>query len=107
MSIGFGVRVGVGVLGVVEVVVWGLPPGLGSQPTLTWDDLKAIQTECPAVRIAAHLSFPWSLGALGILTPWFLRDMAYRFVAKRRYKWFGRSEACRVPTPELRERFLA
>lgn len=60
-----------------------------------------------AVRIASHLVFPWSLGALGILVPWFVRDLVYRFIAKNRYRWFGKSEACRVPTPELRARFLA
>ena len=36
-----------------------------------------------------------------------LRDALYHFIAKYRYKWFGRSEQCMVPTPELRERFLA
>ena len=36
-----------------------------------------------------------------------LRDAVYHFIAKYRYKWFGRSEQCMVPTPELRERFLA
>ena len=35
------------------------------------------------------------------------RDTVYRFIAKYRYKWFGRSEQCMVPTPELRERFLS
>ena len=36
-----------------------------------------------------------------------LRDALYHFIAKYRYKWFGRREQCMVPTPELRERFLA
>ena len=35
-----------------------------------------------------------------------LRDAVYQLMAKYRYKWFGRSEQCMVPTPELRERFL-
>ena len=35
-----------------------------------------------------------------------LRDALYHFIAKYRYKWFGRSEQCMVPTPELRDRFL-
>jgi len=30
----------------------------------------------------------------------------YDWVARKRYRWFGRQEACRVPTPELRQRFL-
>lgn len=60
-----------------------------------------------ALRIAAHLTFPWFLGVFGLLTPWFLRDLVYKFIAKNRYKWFGKSEACRVPTPEFRARFLS
>ena len=35
-----------------------------------------------------------------------VRDAFYHFIAKYRYKWFGRSEKCMIPTPELRERFL-
>ena len=35
-----------------------------------------------------------------------LRDAIYHFMAKYRYKCFGRSEQCMIPTPELRERFL-
>ena len=35
------------------------------------------------------------------------RDKLYHYIAKYRYKWFGRSEQCMVPTPELRERFLS
>jgi predicted DCC family thiol-disulfide oxidoreductase YuxK len=35
-----------------------------------------------------------------------LRDAMYRIVARNRYRWFGRSETCMVPTPELRARFI-
>jgi predicted DCC family thiol-disulfide oxidoreductase YuxK len=40
------------------------------------------------------------------VVPRSLRDWVYRFIAKNRYKWFGRREQCMVPTPELQERFL-
>ena len=36
-----------------------------------------------------------------------LRDAIYHFIAKYRYKWFGRMEQCMIPSPELRERFLS
>jgi predicted DCC family thiol-disulfide oxidoreductase YuxK len=36
-----------------------------------------------------------------------LRDALYRWFAARRYRWFGKSDTCRIPTPELRARFLA
>jgi len=59
-----------------------------------------------ALRIARGLGGPWK--ALGIfrLTPRPLRDGLYRLIARNRYRWFGRMEACWLPTPELRERFL-
>ena len=40
------------------------------------------------------------------VVPRSLRDMVYRFIAKNRYKWFGRREQCMVPTAELSRRFL-
>jgi predicted DCC family thiol-disulfide oxidoreductase YuxK len=35
-----------------------------------------------------------------------LRDWIYAFVARRRYRWFGKRERCMVPTPALQSRFL-
>jgi predicted DCC family thiol-disulfide oxidoreductase YuxK len=60
-----------------------------------------------ALRIARRLRGPWRLvGALAAV-PRPLREAAYRLVARNRFRWFGRRESCRVPTPELRARFLA
>jgi predicted DCC family thiol-disulfide oxidoreductase YuxK len=59
-----------------------------------------------ALRIAAHLEAPWRFLVALLLVPTFLRDCAYEVLARNRYRWFGRSESCRVPTPELRQRFL-
>ncbi|WP_240665762.1 thiol-disulfide oxidoreductase DCC family protein [Lutibacter sp. HS1-25] len=41
-----------------------------------------------------------------IIVPKFLRDFVYNFIAKHRYKWFGKSNTCAIPTPELIDRFL-
>ncbi len=60
-----------------------------------------------ALRIASRLSGLWPLLAVFRIVPRFLRDAVYQWVARNRYRWFGRKEACMVPTPELRERFLA
>jgi predicted DCC family thiol-disulfide oxidoreductase YuxK len=60
-----------------------------------------------ALRIARKLRAPWPLLHLLILVPRVLRDAAYRYFAAHRYEWFGRSEVCRVPTPEMRGRFLS
>ncbi len=59
-----------------------------------------------ALRIARRLSFPWSLLSVFLAVPSFLRNLAYDVVARNRYRWFGRTDTCRVPTPEQRARFL-
>ena len=40
------------------------------------------------------------------VVPTALRDWIYEYIAKNRYKWYGKQEACMLPTPELKERFL-
>jgi predicted DCC family thiol-disulfide oxidoreductase YuxK len=47
------------------------------------------------------------LSAIMLAVPQGIRDAAYRFVARHRYKLFGRSEQCFVPTPEQRARFIS
>jgi predicted DCC family thiol-disulfide oxidoreductase YuxK len=59
-----------------------------------------------ALRALSHLRFPWPLLFAAVVVPRPLRDALYDFVAARRYRWFGRSEACRLPSPEERSRFL-
>ena len=59
-----------------------------------------------ALRIARHLRWPWRWLRVFVIVPRPIRDAVYRWVARHRYQWFGKTEACRVPTPELRARFL-
>jgi predicted DCC family thiol-disulfide oxidoreductase YuxK len=58
------------------------------------------------LRIARLLGKGWRLAEAGWLLPRPWRDALYRFVARHRYRWFGRQEACWLPTPALRARFL-
>ena len=60
-----------------------------------------------ALRIARRLRWPWPLLYAAIAIPAPVRDLVYDWVARNRYRWFGREEACRLPTPALRARFLA
>ena len=60
-----------------------------------------------AVRIARRLDGPVRLLAAVAVVPRPLREAAYRYFATHRYAWFGRTDSCRVPTPEIRERFLS
>jgi predicted DCC family thiol-disulfide oxidoreductase YuxK len=64
-------------------------------------------TESSAIlKIASILGFPYSLAMIAYVIPAFLRNMMYRFIAKNRYKWFGKKEACMLPDPALKSRFL-
>lgn len=59
-----------------------------------------------ALRVARGIGLPWSLAYVFILVPRPVRDAVYDWVARHRYRWFGRRDTCRVPTPEERARFL-
>ncbi len=60
-----------------------------------------------ALRIAKELSGAWKLLYGFIIVPRFIRNAAYDFVARNRYKWFGKQEACMIPTPDLKAKFIA
>ncbi|GAA4898274.1 hypothetical protein GCM10023311_23910 [Flaviramulus aquimarinus] len=59
-----------------------------------------------ALKIASKLGFPTNILAVFLIVPNFIRNWVYDFIAKNRYKWYGKKEACMIPTPELRNRFL-
>jgi predicted DCC family thiol-disulfide oxidoreductase YuxK len=59
-----------------------------------------------ALRIARRLAFPCPLLYALIVVPRPLRDVVYNLIARNRYRWFGKRDACMVPTRELRARFL-
>jgi predicted DCC family thiol-disulfide oxidoreductase YuxK len=67
---------------------------------------RAYTRSTGALRAARFLRFPWPLLASFLLVPRALRDAAYDWFAARRYRLFGKAEVCRIPTPELRQRFL-
>jgi predicted DCC family thiol-disulfide oxidoreductase YuxK len=60
-----------------------------------------------ALRVARRLRFPWSVVGWFGWVPRFVRDAVYRLIARNRYRWFGKSETCRVATPAEKARFLS
>lgn len=71
------------------------------------EDGKVYTRTTAALRIAKRLSGYWSWFYGFIVVPSFFRDIFYRLFAKYRYKMFGKQEACMLPSPEVRARFLA
>ena len=68
---------------------------------------KAFTQSTAALRIARKLNRLWSLFYIFIIVPPFIRNPVYRFVARNRYKWFGKKDSCMMPDPEIRSRFLS
>ena len=60
-----------------------------------------------SIRMAEHLGFPWSLAAVFRILPLGLRDRLYEAVARNRYRWFGRREACLLSAAGHEDRFLS
>lgn len=59
-----------------------------------------------ALRIASKLNFPYNLLSVFRIIPSFISNIVYDFIAKNRYKWFGKKNSCMVPTRELQAKFL-
>lgn len=59
------------------------------------------------LEISKNLSGGYSLFRYFTFLPESLRDSIYDIIARNRYKWFGKKNACMIPTPELQSKFLS
>lgn len=66
----------------------------------TWTETAAV------LRVADALGWPWRLAWIAWLIPYPLRDAIYRWVARNRYRWFGRRDVCFLPDPADADRFI-
>ena len=66
----------------------------------------AYKQSTAGLKVCRHLRGLWPLCYGLIIVPKFIRDGIYNRIAKNRYKWFGVQQACMIPTPEVRARFL-
>jgi len=58
------------------------------------------------LAIWVGLGWPWRAGAIFRLVPRLLRDPVYRYVARNRYRLFGKRDTCWLPDPAFRDRML-
>ena len=58
------------------------------------------------LKIAKALGGIYKLAVVFFIIPKFLRDPIYDWVARNRYKWYGKRDQCMIPTPELKAKFL-
>lgn len=68
---------------------------------------KIYQRSTAALKVSKNLSGLWPLLSIFIIIPPFIRDGFYNYIAKNRYKWFGKKESCWVPTPDLKSKFYS
>jgi len=80
------------------------PKELGS--VVLYENGKCFTRSAAALRILKRLSGGWPALFGFIIIPRFIRDLVYDFIARNRYRWFGKQESCWLPTPELKSRFL-
>jgi predicted DCC family thiol-disulfide oxidoreductase YuxK len=74
---------------------------------LLYSEEKGLQIKSSAaLAIASKLGFPRNLLTIFYIIPPFIRNWVYDYIAKNRYKWYGKKEACMIPTPELQAKFL-
>ncbi len=78
----------------------------GLQTLLLVDGSRSWQHTAAILRVLHGLGWPWRLAWVGWLIPSPLRDALYRWVARHRYRLFGRSETCLLPPPGTAMRFL-
>lgn len=82
-------------------------------PTQNFDSFILVENDVlytqstAALRVAKNISGAWKLLYAFIIIPPFIRNLVYNFIAKNRYKWFGKKEECMIPQPEWEQKFLS
>ncbi len=70
------------------------------------DKGKLYTRSTAALQVSRYLDGFWKLFSVFIIVPPFMRNGVYRLVANNRYRWFGKADACCLPTPDLAQRFV-
>lgn len=79
-------------------------PGIDS--VILIDNGKVYTHSDAAIRITKYLRWPSKALYAFNIVPKFIREPLYKWVAKNRYKWFGKKETCMIPGPGVKARFL-
>ena len=70
------------------------------------DEGKVYNRSAAGFKVYGKLPWYWKWTQIFWIVPRFITDAAYDFIAKNRYKWFGKKEQCMIPTPDVHNRFL-
>jgi predicted DCC family thiol-disulfide oxidoreductase YuxK len=87
----------------------GINEQIGNQPgndsVILIENGQVYYKSNAALRITRRLNCGWPLLYAFIIVPRFLRDAIYDFIARNRYKWFGKKDTCFIPSPEQKKYF--
>ena len=83
-----------------------VPDAMELDSVALWQDGRLYRKSTAGLRMYAGLGGIWRLALAFLLVPRPIRDAVYDFIARNRYRWFGKREACRLPTEAERGRFL-
>lgn len=76
------------------------------QTVILLKDNKILKKSDAVLEIARYLDSPLKHLQYFKFIPRFIRDLVYDFVAANRYRFFGKQDSCRIPTPELKAKFV-
>lgn len=79
---------------------------IGLQSIVLIEDNKVYDKSTAALRIARKLNPLWNILYIFIIVPKNLRDLVYDYIAKHRYKWFGKQDSCMLFIKEYKNRFI-
>jgi predicted DCC family thiol-disulfide oxidoreductase YuxK len=69
---------------------------------------RLLTRSAAALAVLSNLGSYWKIfAAIGRLCPQFVRDQVYNWIARHRYRMFGRSQACALPVPDQQHKFLS
>ena len=89
-----------------QTLNWVTLQNSGAESLILVEDGKEYRRSDAALRISRYLRSPWKYLWYARYVPRPIRDAVYSFIARHRYRVFGKRESCYVPTTELRHRFL-
>nr|WP_255700835.1 thiol-disulfide oxidoreductase DCC family protein [Flavobacterium sp. AS60] len=75
--------------------------------TILYENDNAYYKAQAAFRILKDLNSPYRFLLIFSILPNSVSNFIYDYIAKNRYKWFGKKVSCMIPTPELKSKFLA
>lgn len=81
---------------------------IGEMKSMVLIEKNKIYVKSTAVlKVCKYLKGIWKLGIMLLIIPRPIRDLVYEWIAKNRYKWFGKRNDCMIPTKQLKDRFLS